>query len=85
MRGTTGQLADPTAVQFSWWPPDGSGPVIFTDADPEVTNPSLGVWECVYPSAADSGVWYVRAEGLAGLVAAAEAEFVVEASVVPVP
>lgn len=80
-RNSTGAVEDPTAVLFTWRDPLGVDQA-FTEAAPEVENPSVGVWVCTFPAAAvEPGTWHVRAEGTAGLIAAAEASFVIDGSV----
>lgn len=43
-RVLVGKLADPGSVTFTDRHRDDE-PVVYTDADPEVSNPSVGVWE----------------------------------------
>lgn len=81
IRNTTGQRDDPSTVRFTWQDPSGDQQV-FTSPDATITNPSLGVWECLLPQAVtEAGTWLVRAEGLAGLVATAEGSFTVDESI----
>lgn len=46
-RDAAGDLADPTTITFTMTYAGGS--VSYDQDDPEVTNPSTGIWKCVFP------------------------------------
>lgn len=69
--------ADPSAVSFQTIDPDDVL-VSYTDASPEVTNPTVGRWELQLPALTKSGVWKIRAAGTATVVAVDIGELYVE-------
>ena len=80
-----GVLTTPTAVKFQVEQADGTE-TSYTQAAPEVANPSTGVWTLLITlTANDPGRWYVRTRGTAFLLAADEDWFDVKRSVFTVP
>ena len=75
----------PSAVTFQVRLPDGTESS-YDDADPEVDNPSTGVWTLSYVIADNiPGRWAVRARGTTGVLAADEDSFYVAPSVFATP
>lgn len=68
-RVVVGKLVDPGSVTFTVRNGDGT-PVVYEDGDPEVSNPSDGVWELRLQSA--EGEWQVHFQGTSPCVCAAE-------------
>lgn len=66
-RVTVGKLVDPATVTFTARNGDGT-PTAYTQADPEVTNPSTGVWELRLD--ADEGDWQIHMDGTTPAVGA---------------
>ena len=80
-----GVLTTPTTVQFQVEDADGLE-TSYTQASPEVANPSTGVWTLTFTITTNApGRWYVRTRGTAVVLAADEDWFDVKRSVFAVP
>jgi len=85
-RNDAGVLTNPTAVTFQVQKPDGVEMAAVSTPNAAITNPSVGVWEYLQPTALDqAGTWWARARGTAGLLAADEISRTVNSSVFATP
>lgn len=74
-----GAPTDPTTVTFRVRDPDGIL-VVYAPPDPEVTNPSTGVYVLTLPTTLEPGVYYYRVEGTGAVTAVGEGEFTIRQS-----
>jgi hypothetical protein len=80
-----GTLTNPTALTFQVEHADATE-VAYTQASPEVANPSTGIWTLTFTiTVNDPGRWYVRSRATAGVKAADEDWFNVRRSVFATP
>jgi hypothetical protein len=71
-------LESPSTVTVKVIEPNGTQRATVTTPAASITNPSTGVFAYTFPAALDqSGVWRVKFQGTAGLIAAEEIEFMV--------
>lgn len=78
-RDEDGALADPTTTVAKTIDPDGADVTTYTLLDPELTNPSVGVYVLEF-LLGEPGHWAVRFEGTGALTAAVEAHIEVPVS-----
>lgn len=73
-----GAPANPSAITFRLIAPDGT---VSTGTHVDAVNSAVGTWSWPIPAPFDqSGVWYARVEGTAGVIAAAESRITVRVS-----
>lgn len=84
VRDVDNALVNPTSLTVTTRDPSGDQ-VGYTDADPEVTNVSTGIWRFTFPAAlTEYGKWHVRWDVAGGTVASHTHSFDLVPARVPV-